>query len=373
MRKLFGVWLLVAAGCTMPAGPDSVQSDPPRAWPGLSMPVPPPPVPAARVGVEYLPPAAGTVEPLELATFGMQPPETGRLPTAWRDPLEGFLEPVEEVRVLSILEDQPDGATRIYPTPYRIGPREREPAESHQLVASLDLSKEHISGVKHAAERMGLRFLKEVLGKDRRHVERTLGSPILTGQLGYTSPDVPMTYVDRRDQEAQLQRIRRYGIKLLRRPARRALKELRIVSDLEKALNQFKAVHIRVSGDRETEERLPRGHFSVHLGATDISDPMEIYYRRRGWKIGTGLETARVTYSKNLTDKMSLKVRSSFGYDDQDVRVTGRIAFEMSPSTTLNLFAGNDITVLTSPATYTGTPPDEDGSQGVGFYVEHMF
>jgi hypothetical protein len=39
----------------------------------------------------------------------------------------------------------------------------------------------------------------------------------------------------------------------------------------------------------------------------------------------------------------------------------------------LNLMAGNDMTVLTGPTTYLGTPPDEESSQAVAFYVEHLF
>ena len=131
MRKLFGVWLLVAAGCTMPAGPESIQTDPPRVWPGLEMPVPTPPVPLARIGVEFLPAADGAAELLDANSLGMSAqPEIGpgrALTPAWRDPLEGFLEPIEDVRVLSLLEDTAAEPERPYPMRLRMGRSESAP------------------------------------------------------------------------------------------------------------------------------------------------------------------------------------------------------------------------------------------------------
>ncbi|MHC4514697.1 MAG: hypothetical protein ACYTGW_14870 [Planctomycetota bacterium] len=373
MRKLFGVWLLVAAGCaTPPAGPASTNSEPPRAWPGMAMPVPPPPVPLARVGVEYLAPAARTADIAGLEEIGRPPwPGTeaaGPLPPVVSDPLAGLLEPVDEVEVFSLRDDPPiDG-------PRWLDPSSEASEKPHALMLGMDLSRERIASVEHPVERMGLRFLREVVGDDRRRVDRALGSPILTSQLGYLSPNVPMTYVDRRDQENHLQLIRRYGTRLLRRPARRALKELEIVNTVERALKKFKAVHIPLTGEYQREHRQRhRGRFSMHLSASDLTDPAELYYRHSGWKIGGGLTTARLSYSKHLTDNMLLNLRSSIGYDDQNVKVLGRVAFKVSQTTTLNLSAGNDITVLTSPVTYTGMPPDQERSEGFVFYVEHMF
>jgi len=336
------------------------------------MPVPPPPVPLARVGVEYLSLADRTADLASLGEVGRPLwPDTeaaGPLPPVVSDPLAGVLEPAEDIEVFSRRAEPPaDGRRWLYPSA-------RTSEKPHTLVLGIDLSKERIASVEHPVERMGLRFLREVVGDDRRRVDRALGSPILTSQLGYLSPNVPMTYVDRRDQENQLQLIRRYGTRLLRRPARRALKELEIVNTVERALKKFKAVHIPLTGDYQEEHRQRhRGRFSMHLSASDLTDPAELYYRHSGWKIGGGLTTARLSYSKHVTDNVTLNLRSSIGYDDQDVKVLGRVAFKVSQTTTLNLSAGNDMTVLTSPVTYTGMPPDQERSEGFVFYVEHMF
>lgn len=347
MRKLFGVWLLLAAGCSTPgAATNAGTQDPDLLTQGpfpqtRTMPAPPPPVPLARVGVEYLPPEGPGLDlaagPLELATPVETLPDVPPPPPGWR---------------------------------HRPSPEEpRNPAE---LVASLDLSSERIASVEHPAERLGLRFLREILGGDRRRVVRSLGG---AGHAGQWGPELPTTYVDERDQEDYLLRMKRYGTRLLRKPARRALKELSVVNDVEKALDEFKAVHIPLTGAyQKRHDRSHRGRFTMHLGrGSESADPVEIYYLRSGWKIGGGPDHARIAYSKYLTKNLRLRLRSSYGYDDQDVKLLGTVAFEVSPQTTLNLMAGNDMTVLTGPSTYVGTPPEQDRSQAVAFYVEHLF
>ena len=127
MRKLFGVWLLVAAGCTMPAGPESIQTDPPRVWPGLEMPVPTPPVPLARIGVEFLPAADGAAELLDVSSLGMSPqPQIGsghddqriaqielELPHLLLNPVLAF----------PTFDDFPSCRVRVFPAKnYRCGP-----------------------------------------------------------------------------------------------------------------------------------------------------------------------------------------------------------------------------------------------------------
>lgn len=349
MRKLFAVWLLLAAGCSTPTT---------GTEPGLQdlgvvdshvLPAPPPPVPLARVGVEYLPP---------------EPPD--------RDFLAGPLE-----RTQPVLPDRDPPARHPLPR-WRHRPSRETPnrTNSAELVARLDLSKERIKGVEHTAERLGLRFLREVLGPGHRRVQRALGGTLETGQAGYMScPEVPATYVDERDQEDFMMRLKRYGTRLLRKPARRALKELRIVSDFEHTLNEFKAVNIPLTGAyQERHNKTHRGRFSLHLGrGSDSTDPVEIYYLRSGWKIGGGIDNARIIYSRYLAKNLRLRLRSSYAYDDQNVKLLGTLAFELSPQTTLNLMAGNDMTVLTGPSMYLGTPPAEESSQAVAFYVEHLF
>ncbi len=324
----------------------------------------------ARVGVEYLPPEdEGSDLSLVLSgrdalvPSGQLPDEEASLPHSL-EPLAGFLGVAQTTRVPTPDPERP-----------RSGRAAAEATNSAELVASLDLSRERIAAVEDTSERVALRFLREVLGDDRRHVERTLGSSVQTGQFGLQSPDVPTTYVDHRDYEDQLPRMKRYGTRLLRRPARRALKELSLVSDVEQALDEFKAVHIPLSGAyQEQHNKTHRGRFSMHLGkGSDAADPIEVYYLHSGWKIGSGPDNARVQYSKNLTDQLRLKLRSSYAYGDQDVKVLGTLMFEVSPQTTINLAAGNDMTVLTGPQTYLGTPPEEDRSQAIAFYVEHMF
>jgi len=329
------------------------------------MPVPPAPVLALRVGVEYLPPERPGVDLPLPGTPGKLTLSDG--PSDSLDPLAG---PVERtpVQVLPPREPIPDRPSwRREPSPGS--------SRSAELVESIDLSRERIARVKDTSERMGLRFLREVLGPEHRRVQRSVGALIMTSQFGYLSPDVPMTYVDERYREGQQLRMKRYGTRLLRKPARRALKELSIVSSAEKALDEFKAVHIPLSGSyQRRHNKSHRGRFSMHLGrGSESADRVEIYYLRSGWKIGSGPNNARVLYSKYLTDKLRLKLRSSFAYADQDVKLLGTLAFQLSPQTTVNLSAGNDMTVLTGPQTYLGTPPVEERSQAIAFYVEHMF
>jgi hypothetical protein len=353
VRKLFAAWLLLAAGCTTPtAGTEAGPQD----LGGIAshvLPVPPPPVPVARVGVEYLPPEPPDrdflASPLELA-----PPVQKDLPD--RDP--------------------PAARPPLPRWGYRPSPEIHNRTGSAELVASLDLSKERIRTVENTSERLGLRFLREVLGHDHQRVRRALGGALETGQAGYVSSlKVPTTYVDERDQEDFLVRVKRYGTRLLRKPARRALKELAIVSDVEQTLNEFKAVHIPLTGAyQRRHNKTHRGRFSMHLGrGSSSTDPIEIYYLRSGWKIGGGIDNGRIIYSRYLTKNVRVRLRSSFDYDDQDVKLLGTLALEVSPQTTLNLMAGNDMTVLTGPTTYLGTPPDEESSQAVAFYVEHLF
>ena len=141
MRKLFGVWLLLAAGCApQTAIPDITAADPPQAVPGLAMPVPPAPVLALRVGVEYLPPERLAVDlPLPDARKRLTLSDG---PTDRLDPLAGPLEPTP-VQVLPPEEPVPDRPSwRRRPSP--------ESSRSAELVARIDLSRERIATVDRA-------------------------------------------------------------------------------------------------------------------------------------------------------------------------------------------------------------------------------
>lgn len=359
------------------SGPDHWRPDPALPLAGVAAPAPPAPIALCRVGVEYLPPEQPGLDlPLPLVDSpGAFPQRPQRL-----DPLAGpgELEPMGRAlpnEALLARWHLPRFGGMRSSGDFRNADTAEHRDNSAELVERLDLSREHIATVENAAERMSLRFLREILGHDRRRVQRSLGSTVMTGQFGYLSPNVPVTHVDQRDQEDQLQRLQRYGTRLLRRPARRALKELSIVNKVQKAVDEFKAVHIPLTGAyQKRHSKSNRGRFSMHLGrGSEVADPVEIYYLRSGWKIGSGPDNARINYGKYLTDNLYVRLRSSYRYEDQNITLLGSLAYEISPQTTVNLMAGNDMYLLASPVTYLGTPPHQERSQAVAFYVEHMF
>ena len=116
-----------------------------------------------------------------------------------------------------------------------------------------------------------------------------------------------------------------------------------------------------------------RGRISLKLHGGNWDDPVEVYFTQRGFRLGTGVEQLRVSYTKHLSDRMKLQLRSSFAYDDHDVQLRGILSFEVSPRTTLNFTAGSDIHLLSTPAAYDGPFLNEPRSEGVLFYVEHLF
>ncbi len=361
MKKLACLWLLIAAGCaSQPAGYGSISRE--KAWVAAT------PAPwtvqawtlSPRIGVEYLPPedALGTQLSLDAPLQARLP---GTAPDATQNRIAGSggePEPSSKGRLARDLE-------RAYAPPRYEGSR----------LPEWNLRQEHISSIDNTMERISMRFLRELMGEDRRRVQRALGSPIMAIQNRFQSTVMEPDYLDIRYQEDIERLVSEHGTRMLNRPLRSSLKELRVVTDFEMVLKEFKKSNMPLSGDyRESHgSRRQRGRLSIRVRASKLDNPLELSWIHSGWRVGSHLESFKLSYGKNVLEDLRLEMRSTYAYDHGETRVFGRLRYTWNKNTFVNFLIGNNIDIFSGPTSYPGGPPESDPTKAALFYVEHLF
>ena len=335
MKIRLGLALCMLAGCVtqppVPAASATDRQDPIAALAGFSS------GHALCLGVEYLPPS--------------QKDDAAQLPRAVRigDPLDRTV--VERRR----------------PT-QRLLPR-RAPGELH----SWAMSSADLVGPEPGTEEMALQFLDDLLGEDRRRLRRELSAPLLAGQ----TIDMQSPAIDLRSEEVfaedQQERLSRSGMGLLRRPFQKLLRRTPLVTGVEVRLEQF-------TQPREPEDLLDAEPSSTDLGRLMLrvrpsrsDDPIEIGYRRSGFRIATSQQQWKCSVSVPIAESVFLEVRSRQDYDNRQIGLRAAIRWDYSSATTIHLAVGNEIEFASSPTAMTSGDQPAQGSDGIMIYAVHFF
>lgn len=253
----------------------------------------------------------------------------------------------------------------------------RAEPETRDNLAWLD--ERTIQRIEDPAERFTMSFLQQLVGQDRRRVERQLGIATFFDQYRYSVPVHGLeTHLDHREREDQaLLLSERQG--LLNRPLRRALRKSTFIRDFSVVIDNFKADNVPLTSPYEENHR--RGHYgrvSVRLRPTRTENPFEVRYRLQGWNIGTGIAFLRAGYETQLSDQVFVSVRTRYTYEESSLDLWGNLHYELDQNTQLHVLVGNQMDivggstmspVVRSPVVLRAV----DQSPGFMFYVEHLF
>jgi hypothetical protein len=326
------LWLLLSVCVALNACASTPR---PAVKPVLAETLPAPDFLHARVGVEYLPP---------IATHGSKP---------------------QEPAVVSSLDRGRSGG-------------DGTPAGRRSENTGLDLSQARINSIEDPLERMTLRFMRDLMGEDRRRVQREIGVPVLARLRARTTQGFE-SILDEREREDQDARINEMQGALLRHPLRQALRELPLVKEGDVAFESWKADHVPLSGAYENNHRRGGGIGRMSLRLRwDSDDPVDVGWVYRGMRVTSGQEKLKLRFNHRLSKNVSMSIRSDFLYDNSNVDVWGDVQWEISKKTRLYVLVGDSVNLLTGseflPMVESGVKlPQWDRSLGVMFYVEHLF
>ena len=120
-------------------------------------------------------------------------------------------------------------------------------------------------------------------------------------------------------------------------------------------------------------ERRKRGRVSLRLRTGRLDDPVELRWIRSGISVGSSIDYGKISYTNQITPRLSLRLRSRLEYEDSDVRLFGNLEYKLNAQTTVHALAGNRINILSGPATYPGGPRSDEKGKGLLVFVEHLF
>lgn len=355
MRIAYGAWLLWAAGCAAPNGRIARSESSPA-----DLPLPPAHSLAVHVGVEYLP--AGDVS-------GTASDVVERRPTP------AFFAP-EVLEPAVLARRAPCAATPVA----RAEPRP-EPRPGPEGLLRWALSDQRLARVDSPLERFTLHFLRDMMGRDHRRIQRELGASLLLARQPLTTYQGPPNPIDLRDQEDQELLVGRHSGRLLRGPFRRALRATSVVHEFEVALDEFKAEHVPLSEPYQIARgrRWKLGSLKVRLHTSRPDDFFELVYSNSGWRLEGGLRKLEIGYTTEVADDLWVSLRSELDYESSDwVDLYGSLRWDVTPDTRVHVLAGDHLDLLTGTRFYpiVQTPlvlRAIDASPGIMAYVEHLF
>lgn len=354
MRFIPSLMLILAcAGCSVPSmGTGAAGAPGDRTAECQPVELPPTRAEIVRIGVEYLPPQS-----VGHSTWQEGEAEAPFVPASVTETKGwGAASPSEADATISVESFDLEGRNKRLHLHRPERPKDR-----------WRLTDEHIESTSSAAERFCLRFLHELMGDDRKRVERALGQPLIFAEQRLASAEMA-NFLDERDSADHQRRLTKNGTRMLRRPLRNAAKELPLFRDVEVAIDNIRDQHVRVQTHRRKW-----GRVSLRLRASRLEDPVELRWIRKGFRVGSSTKYLKVSYSKNLSSDVAFRLRSRYDYDDYDLHLLGAFEYRISEYTRLNVLAGNGINPLSGPNTYPGGPTSERHTKGCMLFVEHRF
>lgn len=349
MRTHLGVWLCILAGCAVPPAVDSPSASTETAL-NTGAAVPQAPSLPIRIGVEFLPPTS----------------------------TDGLLKSLRRGLSTRPLLDAPPriGVTAEADRPLNL-PRAAAPAVKQPVEAELPwtFDKYEIRAIKDPFERVGVRFVRELIGDNLRRARREFGPMIHnTRHHDLSYPSLPNYLDERRKQDEELF-FAEHGRHFIRRPMRNALKSFTIFQDLEVAIEDFKSEHLPITStdERGRPARAGWGRVSMRLRVTDHEDPLEFTYRRSGWRFGTSQERIKARYTTELVEDFTLSLTTRFEYESSDFSVRANLTYVFDETTRAHLVAGESLGFFSNSEVFTLMESPLQGDAGLLFYVEHLF
>jgi hypothetical protein len=323
------------------------------------------------VGVEFHAAPGNGAEPLaSLHADPAAPGEAGRAaPAPGGEPRRGEQSPG------SLVVE----AARIISPPAAIGPASDQEAASQTELPWL--SAEALREIDDPAERLTLSFLNNLMGEDRNRVQRRLGAPILFNLWRNTTTVHGLeTHLDHRDREDQTLLLARERSSLLTRPLRKAVRTGTFLDTFQDLIDNFKAENVPLTDEYEDNHR-KRSHFgrlSMRVRTNNSDDPVEVTWRRDGWRLGSGLERVKLGYRTSLTDQLHFSLNSVYFYASSLMDVWGDLHYVVDTNTELHFLFGDKMDIVTGSTMYPVVHSpialrSVDESPGVMFYVEHNF
>ncbi len=224
-----------------------------------------------------------------------------------------------------------------------------------------------------AIDEVALQFLDDLMGDDRRRMRWEFGAPLLTAQhYDEQSPGIDLRS-DEITAEDQDLRLSQSGMQILRRPFQRMLRRTPMVSGLEVQIDRIAGGRNEAEENAEGSDGPEYGRISLLVRPNRLSDPMEIGYRRSGFRIATTQEQLKCTCTIPLGNGVFLELRARQTYADEAWQLRSDLRWQYSQATSLHFAVGNGLDFLPSSPTYSleGTP--FDGSSGAVFYAVHLF
>lgn len=337
--KRWGILCCLLAGCVVqPTGTDPHPEQARRPLAALPAPT------TLRIGLEFLAPEQDDAAP----------------------PVR--VEPVDRRR--SSLMALDEARARRAPTPVSL--RERVDALARRHTWTLDAG--DLAAMADPVARETLYFLEDFLDEDRRSAEREVRVPFFDWQH-HEATDDPVLTSEFTLQNARDEWIHEHGPGLLQRPLRRMLRRIPIAREVEVAVDDWRSDNVPFSEPylqaHRDEHNL--GRLSMRLHTDDWTDPVELFYVRRGIRIGTSQNYAKVSWNLPLTDTLRLELRGRREYDGSDFGWRCNLVYQHSPRTSINLSAGDDLEFLSTSSIFSLFDSPMDGEAGVVLYAVHVF
>ena len=221
------------------------------------------------------------------------------------------------------------------------------------------------------------RFYQDVMGFDGRQVYRQYGSAsLLTRSYRPQMATVRNAYDDRHeDRQAQYDHQVLKG--LVMGPLRRAMRKASVIAEFEADFHGYSGHYDQPTRTLEEQHEslgVDWGRPTARVHMANPSDPVEIGYRNFGFDVSSTRSFIRLGYRVRMLDRLSANVGWKGGYSNE-VGDFLRADFEWTFDTHnyLHVTAGDELTYLGGPTSYTFLDSPIDGSRGVLFFVEHMF
>ncbi|MEZ6037491.1 MAG: hypothetical protein R3F29_08425 [Planctomycetota bacterium] len=328
MRLLLGILACLLAGCAMQP---TAATAPGAIAAGVGLPEP---GRVLRVGLEFLPPDA---------RFTGGEPE----------------------RIVSGHGRATSGVTPE--APHGIGRGNETPAAPRLTRADFDAIDDPVA-------RETVHFLADLVDTDRQRVRREVGIPF----FDYRRDDVErgvMLHSEERNLNDHEQWCADNGLGLLKRPLRQLLRRLPVVHELQVEVDEFRSDHVPLSEDYQQVhgDRRRLGRLSVRVHANDLGDPLEIVYIRRGVRIGSSQEHAKLSVDWPLSPVVNLSFRARNEYETGHTSLRADLAYTPHPRLTVHLAAGDDMDFLTTSSIYSLYQSPMDGKAGLVLYAVHTF
>jgi hypothetical protein len=237
------------------------------------------------------------------------------------------------------------------------------------------MTADDLSAMRDPVARETLRFLDLVMGEDRRRVKREFGTPLMSMQaIDPQSPAIDLPAEEAQaDEEEEWQAL--HGLRMLKRPFVRMLKQLPLTQAVEVELDHFKSDNVPMSEAFVAAHREARGlgRVSMRIDANDFDDPLELTYRRSGLRVGSNRTRLKLGYRHDLLDNLSIDLRIGHVYSESGWRLRADLSWEVSERSSLHVVAGDDLDFMTTSTVYSLFESPMDGSPGLVVYASHLF